>query len=128
MYPKSDFYFHHFMRYTSTSPFKFILGIFIPKKRRILMMKDELKDYLDWLIYANCSRYIGDINQRIIESRRRIEGDFKNRILFLVERMNSAIDYASRMKSEGEARISSELKNLRDMRSYVEGILKEVNH
>jgi len=128
MYPKSDFYFHHFMRYTSTSPFKFILGIFIPKKRRILMMKDELKDYLDWLIYANCSRYIGDINQRIIESRRRIEGDFKNRILFLVERMNSAIDYASRMKSEGEARISSELKNLRDMRSFVEGILKEVNH
>ena len=128
MYPKSDFYFHHFMRYTSTSPFKFILGIFIPKKRRILMMKDELKDYLDWLIYANCSRYIGDINQRIIESRRRIEGDFKNRILFLVERMNSAIDYASRMKSEGEARISSELKNLRDMRSFVEGILNEVNH
>ena len=127
MYPRSEFYFHHFMRYTSTSPFMVIAGVFVPRKRRLMMMKKELKDYMDWLIYANCSRYIGDINQRIIESRRRIEADFKDRIQFLLERMNSAIEYASLMKSEGEARIKGELENLRYIRSSVESILRGTN-
>jgi len=41
--------------------------------------------------------------------------------------MNSAIEYASLMKSEGEARIKGELENLRYIRSSVESILRGTN-
>ncbi|MGC8926775.1 MAG: dynamin family protein [Myxococcota bacterium] len=122
MYERSEFYFHHFMRYTSSSPLKFLINIFLPKRHRIRVMKGELKEYLDWLIYANCSRYNGDINQRIIESRRRIEADFKRKIDELIGRVNNAVIYADRFAKEGESRIKGEIYKLLSYKSQIEEI------
>ncbi len=116
MSTKSDFYFHHFMRYTSSSPFSILLNIFLPKRKKLSLLKDELKDYLDWLIYANCSRYNGDINQRIIESRRKIESDFNRTISEIIEHTDKAVDYADMFVKEGEGRVENEVKRLMEFK------------
>ncbi len=126
MYNISGFYFHHFMRYTSSSPFKYIFNIFLPKKKKILLMKDELKDYLNWLIYANCSRYNGDVNQRIIESRRRIEADFKNMIDRLISRTDDVISYTEAIVKNGENRVNTEVENLFSLRGEALELRKDL--
>ncbi|MCX7957656.1 MAG: dynamin family protein [Deltaproteobacteria bacterium] len=116
---RSDFYFHHFMRYTSSSPLNFLINLLLPSGVRIKRMKTELKDYLDWLIYANCSRYNGDVSQRIIESRRKTEADLRKMITDIVERTNEAINYAEAIVKEGEGRIKSEVDRLIQLKTEV---------
>ncbi len=125
MCSKSDFYFHHFMRYTSSSPLNLLINLFLPARSRLTRMKGELKDYLDWLIYANCSRYNGDINQRIIESRRKIEADFRKMITDIVERTNEAINYAESVVREGEGKVDSEVKKLLALKDEVSGFIPD---
>ncbi|MCX7944213.1 MAG: hypothetical protein N2746_06870 [Deltaproteobacteria bacterium] len=99
----------------------------MPKKVKLKRMKGELKDYLEWLIYANCSRYNGDINLRVLESRRRIEANFKNMVFGFIDRINAAIEYSERMIGESEEKVDEEIKTLLALKDEITYIRNELS-
>ena len=110
---RSAFYFHYFMKQGSASPVVFAIDLLKPKQiARSHILEDGL-NYINWLLYANSSRVVGDINQRILESRRQLEYRLKLQLNEVTESARQGLALARSKLQNGDAAVKNEIERLK---------------
>jgi len=109
---RSEFYFHYFMAYASSSPIVWVLDkLRTPGSARRSILNNAT-NYLHWLLYANTSRVVGDINQRILESRRQFEYQIRKRLQEVSVSAEQGLSLAKSTRQSGEITVRQELQRL----------------
>ena len=119
---RSEFYFHYFMRNTSSSPVMWVLNRLRPKTSARRAILEEAQEYVEWLLYANTSRVEGDINQRILESRRLLEHLLRRQLQEVTSSAVKGLVLAKEKQQAGESAVKVELERLTAVAREVESL------
>jgi len=117
---RSEFYFHYFMTHAGSSPFALILQMFQTPRRARRSILDKAVSYLRWLLYANASRAAGDINLRIIESRRQFERQIRKRLQEVLTSAEQGLALAKEKSAGGKSQIDKEIAKMTAILEAVE--------
>jgi GTP-binding protein EngB required for normal cell division len=117
---KRRFYFTAMMRLTARTPWDVLVDLFAPPRYRRERLIAEATSYLDRLLETNTSRVAGDLDDRLLESRRELEAEVRARLTVLVSSASRALDRARELRAAGHAAVRGELQRLKGLRARVE--------
>ena len=78
--------------------------------------------YLRRLLETNSARVVNDFQERVLQSRRRLEAEIRARLTDVSAAATRAYDHAAKAHAEGEIRVRAEIERLRLLRREVERI------
>jgi GTP-binding protein EngB required for normal cell division len=80
-------------------------------------------EYLRRLLETNSARVVNDLQERALQSRRRLESEIRARLNDLSTSARRAFDNACAAQAAGADRVRSEIERLDELRRAVEGLL-----
>jgi GTP-binding protein EngB required for normal cell division len=80
------------------------------------------EQYLRRLLDTNSARVVNDLQERVLQSQRRLEAEIRSRLTDLAAAARRAFDRAKRARAEGADRVLSEIDRLRRLQTEVEQI------
>lgn len=108
----SRLYYTDLMFLTSRSPLRWLLdGVRSPPRVRGAMERDVL-DYLERLLTSNANRIMNDLDERVRESRRRLEGEIRGYLRDVALSAERALDRARARQAAGRQTIEAEIMRL----------------
>ncbi len=116
------FFFTPMMRLTARTPWQVAVDMVASKaarRERILMQAEA---YLDRLLETNTSRVASDLDDRLIDSRRALEGAVRARLTALAGSAARAVERACDVRAAGESAVRAELDRLAALRARLEAL------
>jgi hypothetical protein len=90
--------------------------------RLVPRVKRHASGYLRELLYANAMRIVGDLRDRVLESRRSLEREVTQRLTEAVAAGERALAAARDRQAAGSAAVSAEIGRLVSLRSELESL------
>jgi GTP-binding protein EngB required for normal cell division len=109
---RSHLYYTELMRLTGTGPLGFVLDTLRPPDRAHRAVLRDVGAYLERLLTTNSSRIAGDLDERVMESRRSMEGEIRSRLRQLVTTGEHALERARKQHALGARAVEEELHRL----------------
>jgi hypothetical protein len=119
---KGQLYYTSLLRLTSRSAAGLLLTYFRTKKGALETVVREAGDYLEELIFTNSSRIQYDLDERVAESRRRLEAEIRARLREVSASAERALEQARARRAAGEDAVRVELNRLEALRRSTEAL------
>ena len=116
---KSGYFATELLHLTMRSPGSVIADLARPRSRALPAIQRDVGAYLARLIDTNGSRIEGDLRERVLESRRRLESDVRARLREVYGSAERALARAETRAREGAEAIASELAHVDSLRREV---------
>lgn len=111
------------MRLSSRSPAGVILTCFRTRKGALRTVEREAGDYLEELVFTNSSRIQHDLDERVSESRRRLEAEIRARLREVCTSAEGALEQARTKRAAGEDAVRAEVARLDGLGGRTEALL-----
>jgi GTP-binding protein EngB required for normal cell division len=121
------FYFTEMMTLTATSPWRAAMEAVLPSRSRRDAIRARAERYLERLLDTNASRVIGDLDERLTESRHELAKEIRSRIDTLVTSTRRAAAHARTLRDEGQTAMERERSRLLALRARLERIATDTN-
>jgi GTP-binding protein EngB required for normal cell division len=121
------FYFTEMMTLTATSPWRAAMEAVLPSRSRRDAIRARAERYLERLLDTNTSRVIGDLDERLTESRQELAKEIRSRIDTLVMSTRRATAHARTLRDEGQAAIERERNRLQTLRAHLDRIATDTD-
>ena len=95
-----------------------ILTYFRTRKGALKAVAREAEEYLETLLVTNSSRIQYDLDERVSESRRRLEAEIRARLREVSASAERALEQARTKRAAGEDAVLVEVKRLDALRSF----------
>jgi GTPase SAR1 family protein len=106
---RSRLYYTELMRLTSPSPRRWLLYRFSRAERFVRSVEKEVAEYLERLLSANAMRVQSDFEDRVLESRRRLEAEIRSSLKEVYRSAERALERASARKAAGSEAVRQEI-------------------
>jgi hypothetical protein len=118
---RSRFYFHDMLTVAQpASPPLYLLDVVTGALRLRRWFRSQAQSFLEQLLETNAVRVQGDVEQRVLESRLRLESDVRRLLREVGETAEQALSQARELMATGTAAVSSEVARLEELRSKIE--------
>jgi GTPase SAR1 family protein len=112
---KSGFIFHEFISIARpASPFRYLGDVLLGIVRYYRPIVDSSHEFLDKLLETNSSRVQSDVDERVLQGRRLLEGRIRKVLRDVSGVAERALSSAKVVLAEGAQAVDSELKKLED--------------
>jgi hypothetical protein len=118
----SQLYFTDLMRLTSPSPLRWLVHHLSPARRFLRSIEGELADYLQRLISTNAMRAQGDFDDRVRESRRRLEAEIRYSLTEVYGSAERALERARERQAAGNEAVEREIARIDDLKTRLGGL------
>lgn len=116
---RSGLFYTEMMTLTSRSPLHWIWDLARPRASLLRSVELGATHYLQRLLEANTARVRSDFDERVIESRRRLEAEVRALIQEVHASAARALDQTRQRLAAGEAAVSEELSRIDALRGAV---------
>ena len=120
---RSRLYFTELLSTTTRSPLRWLLDTVRPPGSFRAAVDRHARGYLERLMRSNASRVTGDFDDRVLESRRGLEREARERLRDGYRVAQRALQRAQHHRALGEAAVAEELARTRAARARVEAVL-----
>ncbi len=121
---KSRLYYTELWSLTAGTPGTWFVDLFRSRDAMLRAMDQSVGDYLERLLMTNATRIENDFNDRVLESRRRLESELRARFKELYASADRALDRARTTRAAGEHAVQRETDALIARRLRVSAITK----
>jgi Dynamin family len=123
----SRLFFTELMYQTSRSPLQWLVDAFRTKRSFDAAVERHAHDYLERLIVTNASRVTNDLEEQVLESRRRLERDLREVLREVYAVAERAVQRAQAQRARGVDATRAELERLATLRTALERLRPEVS-
>jgi GTP-binding protein EngB required for normal cell division len=113
---KSRLYYTELWSYTSRSPLGWFIDLFRSRGALERAIDRGVGEYLERLLYTNATRIENDFNDRVLESRRRLEFEIRARLKEVYASAERALERARATHAAGEQAVEEEIERLDALR------------
>jgi hypothetical protein len=119
---RSGFFYAHLMSRTHVGLWTWLGDVL--RFRLVPRVRRHAAEYLRELLYANTMRIVGDLGDRVLESRRALEREVTRRLAEAVAAAERALANARERHAAGATAVSADLVRLAGLRSDLEALVK----
>jgi ribosome biogenesis GTPase A len=113
---RSEFHFHEYIELASpASPLRYVADLILGILFAHSLIAADAHEFLDRLLETNSERVRNDLENRVTESRRRLESEIRARLRDLSAVAERALDRARTAHQAGTAAVESSLKRLAEV-------------
>lgn len=116
------FFHSSLMHYSTRSAERWLLDALRPAAAARRAIAHEARDYLARLLSANAARVVNDFDERVIESRRRLESEIRSYLQQVSTSAERALERARSHYTAGQDAVRAELARLEVLRHAVEAL------
>jgi len=109
---RSRLYYTSLMTYTSQTPLGWFLDLLRSRKRQLRVLERQVGAYLEMLIFTNAHRIEGDLADRVLESRRRLQFELRTVLAEAATTAERALAHARGLRAEGSQAVEADLQRL----------------
>jgi hypothetical protein len=109
---RSRLYYVSLMTLTGQTPAGWFLDLLRSREQQKRALARQVGAYLDTLIFTNANRIANDFRERVLESRRRFQGEIHSVLLDLVASAERALGRANERKSRGTEAVREEVNRI----------------
>jgi len=109
---RSRLYYTSLMTYTSQNPAGWLADLFRSRERQMAAVERQVGAYLETLVSVNANRIVGDFNDRVLESRRRLQGDIRSSLTQVVASAERILAGARERRAQGQSAVQARLKHI----------------
>ena len=121
---RSRYYFYSFMSLATPSVFTWLADVVRPAGAERRAVGRDAAAFLERLLETNASRVVGDLDDRVLESRRQLEFEVRRRLRAVVSSAERALSGAEAAEREGQAGVERALARLDRTRAAVVAVLE----
>jgi ribosome biogenesis GTPase A/uncharacterized coiled-coil protein SlyX len=118
----SRLYYTELMQLTGRSPFRWIADLVVPPKFARRRIAEEAGERVERLLHTNATRVVNDLDERVLESRRRLEGELQEYLRGVYTMAEHALERARSKREVGQSAVDAEVQRLQALRSRVESL------
>lgn len=123
---RSRFYFHDMITIAQpASPLLYCTDLVMGVLHIRRWFRKDAERFLEKLLDTNASRVQGDAEQRVVESRLRLECDVRKLLREVSASAEQALTNAKEIMSAGENAVASELERLQKIREELDGLAEQ---
>lgn len=100
-------------------PISWLQDVFRTRRGLLEAVTRDACAYMDSLLETNASRIVGDLNERVLESRRQLEMDIRNALRSAIASAERALERARAAQASGAEGLKREDTRLRELRQRV---------
>ena len=120
---RSRFFFHDMITIGQPpSPLLYLLDVLIGALHITRWFEDDTLKFLERLLDTNASRVQGDVEQRVVESRSRLESDVRKLLREVSVSAEQALSKARELNAAGTSALQNELERLRKLQEELDGL------
>ncbi|HVC19229.1 MAG TPA: dynamin family protein [Vicinamibacterales bacterium] len=119
---RRGFYFTGIMQLTSPGPLGWLLDVTLPGRWRQPAVRRDVLRYFARLLDSNSRRVAADLDERVLESRRRLEAELRARLSEQLAVAERALVRAREQRAGGEEAVRAELRRLETLRQELAAI------
>lgn len=108
----SRLYYRPLWHYAPRGPLGWLGDVIAPRARVRHAVERDAADYLERLLGANATRVETDFEERVLESRRRLQAEVRERLSAGVRSAERALERARATRAEGAPAVQAELERL----------------
>jgi hypothetical protein len=116
----SRLYYTGLMHLTGRSPLRWLIDLLLPPGMARRRIEREASDRVERLLHTNATRVMNDLDERVLESRRRLEGEIKEYLRGMQVSAERALQSARSRWQAGQAAVQAEVERLKAFRARVE--------
>lgn len=116
----SRLYYTELMHLTGRSPQRWLLDLLSPPGVARRRIEREANDRVERLLHTNATRVMNDLDERVLESRRRLEGELQEHLRAVYTSADRALQRARNQQAAGEQAVQAEVNRLESIRPRVE--------
>ena len=120
---RSRLYFTELLSTTTRSPLRWLLDTFRTSGSFRAAVDRHAHEYLERLMRSNASRVTGDLDEQVLESRRGLEREVRERLRDGYRAARQALQRAQHHRALGEAAVAEELGRTRAARARIDAVL-----
>ena len=120
----SRLYYTELMHLTGRSPQRWLLDLLSPPGMARRRIEREANDRLERLLHTNATRVMNDLDERVLESRRRLEGEVQDYLRGVHASADRALQRARSRQAAGEQAVQAEVNRLESIRPRVETLCR----
>jgi hypothetical protein len=121
---KSRFYFYDFINIAQpASPIAYVVDTVAGLIRARGGIENAAFEFLELLLETNATRVQNDLDERVLESRRRLEAEIRKVLLEVSQVAQRALDHARLAKAAGEAAVGTRLCHLGELEAEMKTYL-----
>ncbi|HEY4899310.1 MAG TPA: dynamin family protein [Terriglobales bacterium] len=118
---RSRFFFHDMITIGQPpSPLLYLLDVLIGALHITRWFEDDTLKFLERLLDTNASRVQGDVEQRVVESRSRLESDVRKLLREVSVSAEQALSKARELNAAGTSAVQNELERLRKLQEELD--------
>jgi hypothetical protein len=121
----SRFYPTELMYLTARSPMRWLADMVQPAGMARRRMEREVGAYLERLVSTNTARILNDLDERVLESRRRLEAEIRGYLRGVSTSAERALERARTRQATGKQAVQAEVERLDSIRQRVETLCVE---
>jgi hypothetical protein len=122
---RSRLYYTQMMPLTSRSPLEWMIDLMSPVSRVLRSAGDRAIEYLERLLGSNTSRIVGDFEERLLESRRRLEHEIQSLLREVYGTAERALERARERHWAGSEAVQNELRRIGNLEGRTRSLLGE---
>jgi ribosome biogenesis GTPase A len=118
----SRLYYTELMDLTGRSPLHWLVDVFVPPAALRRRIEREARDHLQHLLHANATRVMNDLDERVLESRRRLEGELQEYLRGIYASAERALQRGRARRNAGQVAVHAEVERLQAARRRIEAL------
>ena len=118
------FYFNELFELEPAQGFRQIAGWARSRAGSLAAASRDAAEYLGLLLEHNTTRLVNDLDERVLESRRLLEGEIRDRLREGLDSAMQALDRARARRSEGAGAVEGELRRIAGLGEAVRALRK----
>lgn len=119
---KSRLYYTELLTYTSQTPGAWLFDLFRGRERALRAIERDVGEYLEYLLTTNSARIQNDLVERVLESRRRLEGEIRRHLHEVRALAEHALARARSTRAAGAPAVEAEMARLDALRQQLEAL------
>lgn len=119
---RSRLHYTELLTLTARSPWRWLWDCLRPRRAREQAARQEVSAYLERLIRSNAARLINDLRERVIESRRQLEGEVRTSLRAAHAAAERALAGARAHRDAGAETVRREVARLDDLQRRCEAL------
>jgi len=116
----SGLYYTSLMNYTQQTVMEWLLNLIRTRHRKFLALERRMGEYQDLMLLANANRIAKDFEERVMESRRKLQAEIHAILSETVTTAERAWERARTIQAQGTQSIETEIQRLDALQSRLE--------
>jgi len=112
---RSRLYYASLMTLTSQTPAGWLADLFRSRGRQLAVLERQVGAYMDTLLRVNSNRIVGDFNDRVLESRRRLQGDIRRSLTQVVASAEKMLADVRERRAQGQDAVQARLVHINSL-------------